>query len=96
MAISTDYRKKDVQKNVEKQLASVTAAYLRGYVKLAKGSGTMEVNPNVLKDSIIKYVAEVSKGTSLVELDAEGKPQQVYTLQNFMFDLHKYILHNDF
>ena len=74
MAISTDYRKKDVQKNVEKQLASVTAAYLRGYVKLAKGSGTMEVNPNVLKDSIIKYVAEVSKGTSLVELDAEGKP----------------------
>ena len=61
MAISTDYRKKDVQKNVEKQLASVTAAYLRGYVKLAKGSGTMEVNPNVLKDSIIKYVAERNK-----------------------------------
>jgi len=38
----------------------------------------------------IKFLIDAYAGRP--QLDAEGKPQQVYTLQNFMFDLHKYIL----
>lgn len=38
----------------------------------------------------IKFLIDAYAGRPPV--DAEGKPQQVYTLQNFMFDLHKYIL----
>ena len=38
----------------------------------------------------IKFMIDAYAGRPPV--DAEGNPQQVYTLQNFMFDLHKYIL----
>jgi len=38
----------------------------------------------------IKFLIDAYAGRPPV--DAEGKPQQVYTYQNFIFDLHKYIL----
>ena len=38
----------------------------------------------------IKFLIDAYAGRPPV--DAEGNPQQVYTLQNFIFDLHKYIL----
>ena len=38
----------------------------------------------------IKFMIDAYAGRP--QLDAEGNPQFVYTLQNFIFDLHKYIL----
>ena len=38
----------------------------------------------------IKFMIDAYAGRP--PIDADGKPQQVYTFQNFMFDLHKYIL----
>lgn len=74
MAIQINEREKDVQKDVEKKLEKVTAAYLKGYIKLANGNGRMEVNPQILEKCVLEYAAEVAKGTSLAQLDEKGKP----------------------
>ena len=101
MAISTDYRKKDVQKNVEKQLASVTAAYLRGYVKLAKGSGTMEVNPNVEiaawdGEHFLRYygTADLTKNEAVVEKAFELMPEIAEAYKSNGWEMGVFFLNN--